>query len=140
MEKQEASWWSRLKKSFFQTTDTLEEAKGMIREPKFYESLVRCYICNFTEAFEVVEEYDPDGRLAWRRLHYETECLTQNKGWQKLWVVGGNDVCPSCVAKMKRAIVPGFGIELVPEAMIKEGRAFLTSDFTEQESDNEAQK
>lgn len=131
--------WSALLKFFFGAN--LENVKEVASEtppsPPLCTSRERqidtqCHICSQVESFYVTEEIDHKGRINWELSCCSGEILAAEKGWQKLWVVGWNMVCPSCVAQMKRAIVPGHGVELVPEAMVKEGRAFLTSDFKAQ--------
>ncbi len=52
-------------------------------------------------------------------------------GWKPLWIVKGNFVCPECIFKLKRGLVPGVGVVLVTEEMFEKGKAFPVEYFEE---------
>lgn len=100
-----------------------------------YDFLIRCSICGF-EAKEKLPDIASDD-------HSKACCagdrLMREKGWAKLWLMAGQDVCPSCISKMEKAIVPGRGFELVPTAMIEAKQAFRTTIFIEEKQDDKGE-
>jgi len=132
------SFWSALLNFFFSKVDMTPVQEGTLpRQPREHQVDMQCCICKSVESFDVLEDIDREGHINWGRTYLRAERRAFEKDWKELWVVGGKKVCPGCVAQMKWAIVPGQGIELVPEAMVKEGRAFLVSDFKAQEHEGD---
>jgi len=100
-----------------------------------YEYLIRCSICGFEAREKLPGIALGDHSKACR----VGDDLMEEKGWAKLWLIAGRDVCPRCISKMEEAIVPGRGFELVPTAMIEAGQAFRATIFMEEKRDDKGE-
>lgn len=81
-----------------------------------------CSLCKVSVELEVEARSRP---VAWNKF----DVGLKEAGWKTLWLVGGAYVCPGCIAKLKRAIVPGVGVHLVTNSMLEAKQAFPIEEF-----------
>ncbi len=82
-----------------------------------------CALCKDNIEFEYIskDRYDFFGEMDKLR----------SLGWKTLWIVKNEFVCPECIFKLKRGLVPGVGVVLVTEEMFEKGKAFPVDYFEE---------
>jgi hypothetical protein len=101
-----------------------------------YDYLIRCSICK-CEARQFFDDVRPGDHFEACRVGRN---LMHGQGWRQPWFMHMQDVCPECMAQTEKAIIPGWGIELVPKIMIEQGSAIRLSDFLKARQLNDQEK